>query len=489
MGFYIRKAFNFGPLRMNLSKSGIGVSLGVKGARISTGPKGTYVHMGRYGLYYRQRIGGHRVKALHPDVHFNQQYENQEGSIGPHQQHEAREAPFQHDPYEIKTGDVTRLAEASNSVVLSQINNRKNQTPAAPLIGIGSGVLAYSALHFLGIINLAAVILGIGLVFTYLVHKGDEIKRTTPLFYEPDEDASKHFNTVQSVFQKLARAERIWRITSDQPTRDWKRQAGASHLVKRKLINVGRLTPSYIATNLDVWGIDCKGLKLFFFPDNIFVLQNGVYGAVSYDSLRISFGYAPYIEGEGVPEDSEIINYTWQYVNRNGGPDRRYKNNRQIPVVNYGLLEISSASGLNIYLYVSNHTLASDFANFFNSAKQQSFDEQGERKSGFKTKMKRTRREEVSRDKPPQPDVDSRYKSAYDILGIQIGASIDDINTAYRHMAQMYHPDKVAHLAPEFREIAEDRMKEINAAYEELKRQTSSEGVKQETSRIIVELG
>jgi preprotein translocase subunit Sec63 len=32
----------------------------------------------------------------------------------------------------------------------------------------------------------------------------------------------------------------------------------------------------------------------------------------------------------------------------------------------------------------------------------------------------------------------------------------------------MYHPDKVASLAPEYREIAERRMKEINAAFQEL---------------------
>jgi preprotein translocase subunit Sec63 len=32
----------------------------------------------------------------------------------------------------------------------------------------------------------------------------------------------------------------------------------------------------------------------------------------------------------------------------------------------------------------------------------------------------------------------------------------------------MYHPDKVASLAAEFRELAEQRMKEINAAYAEL---------------------
>jgi hypothetical protein len=57
MPFYIRKAFNIGPIRINLSKSGLGASVGVRGARISTGPRGPEVHAGRYGLYYRERIG------------------------------------------------------------------------------------------------------------------------------------------------------------------------------------------------------------------------------------------------------------------------------------------------------------------------------------------------------------------------------------------------------------------------------------------------
>jgi len=57
VGFYIRKSFKSGPLRLNLSKSGLGVSAGVKGARIGTGPRGSYVHAGRGGLYYRQNLG------------------------------------------------------------------------------------------------------------------------------------------------------------------------------------------------------------------------------------------------------------------------------------------------------------------------------------------------------------------------------------------------------------------------------------------------
>ncbi|MBI1817163.1 MAG: DUF4236 domain-containing protein [Deltaproteobacteria bacterium] len=59
MPFFLRKAMTFGPLRLNVSKSGLGVSVGVKGARIGIrGSDGQpYVHGGRYGLYYRQNLG------------------------------------------------------------------------------------------------------------------------------------------------------------------------------------------------------------------------------------------------------------------------------------------------------------------------------------------------------------------------------------------------------------------------------------------------
>ena len=46
MGFFIRKGINFGPVRVNFSKSGVGVSLGTKGLRLGAGPKGAYVQGG-----------------------------------------------------------------------------------------------------------------------------------------------------------------------------------------------------------------------------------------------------------------------------------------------------------------------------------------------------------------------------------------------------------------------------------------------------------
>jgi hypothetical protein len=57
MGWYLRKSLKLGPLRFNLSKSGIGTSIGVKGLRVGTGPKGPYLHGGRGGLYFREQLG------------------------------------------------------------------------------------------------------------------------------------------------------------------------------------------------------------------------------------------------------------------------------------------------------------------------------------------------------------------------------------------------------------------------------------------------
>jgi preprotein translocase subunit Sec63 len=61
----------------------------------------------------------------------------------------------------------------------------------------------------------------------------------------------------------------------------------------------------------------------------------------------------------------------------------------------------------------------------------------------------------------------SRWSPA-EVLGVDANASTEEITAAYRELATQYHPDKVASLADEFRELAERRMKEINAAYRAL---------------------
>ena len=56
------------------------------------------------------------------------------------------------------------------------------------------------------------------------------------------------------------------------------------------------------------------------------------------------------------------VGQTWQYVNVKGGPDRRYKNNRVLPIMRYGTLEFASGHGLQWQLQVSRADAAAPVA-------------------------------------------------------------------------------------------------------------------------------
>jgi DnaJ like chaperone protein len=64
----------------------------------------------------------------------------------------------------------------------------------------------------------------------------------------------------------------------------------------------------------------------------------------------------------------------------------------------------------------------------------------------------------------------TREEDYYRVLGVEPGAAFDRIKAAYRQLSQQYHPDKVAHLGEEFSKVAEEKMKEINEAYQFLKK-------------------
>jgi DnaJ like chaperone protein len=63
-------------------------------------------------------------------------------------------------------------------------------------------------------------------------------------------------------------------------------------------------------------------------------------------------------------------------------------------------------------------------------------------------------------------DIDSAYK----VLEITPDATDEEVKSAYRKMAVKYHPDKVEHLGPEIRKSAEDKFKQLQVAYDEIKK-------------------
>ena len=294
---------------------------------------------------------------------------------------------------------------------------------------------------------------GIGLFgMGIVVHRSNSEKRISRLFYELDVGEHEKYSVVQEALIHLGKSRQTWRVEAKSATSDWKRNAGASTLLRRSSVSVGTSNPPRVETNISIRCIDIGQAKLFFLPDVILYLERGTYGGIPYHDFRVEQSQTRFIEDGPVPADATVVDRTWRYVNKSGGPDRRFNNNVQLPVAQYGVLVLASSHGLNIHLHTSSAQESLAFANCWR-ALQGHIGKADERP--------------LAASRPPETTCADEQASR--VLGLGVNASPSEISAAYRHLAQMYHPDKVAGLAPEFQVLAEKRMKEINAAYEVLK--------------------
>ena len=62
----------------------------------------------------------------------------------------------------------------------------------------------------------------------------------------------------------------------------------------------------------------------------------------------------------------------------------------------------------------------------------------------------------------------------YKVLGVSRDATDDDIKKAYRTLARKYHPDNYA--GSDLADLAEEKMKEINEAYDQVQRERANKG-------------
>ncbi|MCZ6595614.1 MAG: DUF4236 domain-containing protein [Bacteroidetes bacterium] len=344
MGFYLRKSVRVGPLRFNFSKSGIGASAGIKGLRLGTGPRGNYVHMGRHGLYFRKTLSS-KSSTKEPSFHLRESPSSEPVSN--------YNLPGVEDFREIESADVQQMVDSSSRELLDEINSKQKKFKIFPLMFVLSVVIVLFLLSSKAPTWVIVASLVLILLLLVLAKYRDVMAKSVVIFYDLEDVAKDAYAKFHDAFEKLVACSKSWHIEAEGNVTDPKYHAGASGVVSRKGISLTKGKIPVIKTNIDIPRIPVGKQFLAFMPDRLLIFEPRAVGAISYDDLEIQVDEQPFIEDEHVPRDSQVIEYTWKYVNKKGGPDKRFTDNRQIPVVLYENLYFMSSSGLSEVIQLS----------------------------------------------------------------------------------------------------------------------------------------
>ena len=119
-----------------------------------------------------------------------------------------------------------------------------------------------------------------------------------------------------------------------------------------------------------------------FAPDGILINKSGPLEIYPYSKLNASTEFVCFVwtgmavsakdplrDEKDLPEDALVIGQTWQYVNLDGGPDRRFNDNYEIPVILAGVLTLDIPDRDSLSLQISNWYLPLEFSDYWTSSK------------------------------------------------------------------------------------------------------------------------
>jgi DNA polymerase-3 subunit epsilon len=223
----------------------------------------------------------------------------------------------------------TELCDASSSDLVNQLNDAAARISMLPLV-------------------LVLCLPVVTIPLAIWLNAKDKARRTVVAFYDVNDAAATSFQALVDSFPLLRSCTAQWRVVAagsiDTPYQQ-KTHAGASSLLRRIRGIADFEGPPVLASNIAIPTLHSSGRTVYFLPDRILVRDKRRYADISYTDCKASAAPTTFIEDGGVPPDAKQVSTTWQYVNKSGGPDRRFKNNRQLRVMEYGELTLSTQSG------------------------------------------------------------------------------------------------------------------------------------------------
>lgn len=305
MGWRYRKSKKLpGGFRINFSKSGIGYSWGTKHYRITKTANGkvrnTYTFPG--GVSYVAESSNHSVTG--PVVN---------------------EAPYYTcgDP---RFQNITKRLKRFKFSIIS----------ALLLIMIGA------ILYFNMILCTFFSCLGIGWIIYLLTFGRTEI---------PISDKNGKGQKLMQLWKKLASSEYIWQI-NPAATRETEQLPVQ--------IKPYRHRP-YIKCDSEALSINLNAGKMVIVKGKIILFNGYDAGIIRARDLTYTYQDVNFADEIYHPSDCTKVGSKYRHANADGSADRRYKDNPVVNVNRYGVINISSPTGLCISLMVSNAQLAQKF--------------------------------------------------------------------------------------------------------------------------------
>jgi len=303
--------------------------------------------MGRNGLYYRQTfrpestpIAPRPALIPQPTPHFD------------------THAPLQ----EIESADASAIRDSSSESLLAELQEKRRKMTLTPITSIGGAVLLLIAIGsecpwWLCLLLAFAVIAAV-----VAVRRRDKLVKTVVIMYELDPTAESAFRLFCDWTSAVSASRCVWHVDAAGRVYDRKYHAGANELIRRSPTVIREASPPYVTTNVPVYAINAGHSSLYLSPDRVLIYNGANIGAIAYSSLDIQAGATRFIEEGPVPSDATVVDHTWKYVNKSGGPDRRFNNNRQLPICQYDELWLRTSSGLNEILQLSRSGVGRGFA-------------------------------------------------------------------------------------------------------------------------------
>jgi hypothetical protein len=185
-------------------------------------------------------------------------------------------------------------------------------------------------------------------------------RQRLPTVFSLSEAQQERYDALCEAFSAFARSERVWDITGSNWLQDRMsatfsvaRRAAAFSLDSSLLIDGEFRAPELVNSD---------GVCLFLYP--AFCLCQGAgrdFALIAVSEIAFTVRPLRYLEEDLAPQDSARLAITWEKVNKDGGPDRRFKDNNVIPILQYAVVTLSSTTGLRKEYLVSNFRAAESF--------------------------------------------------------------------------------------------------------------------------------